>query len=490
MEKSILKNVAINFTGLVLPVFVSLLTVPIYIRGVGVERYGVINLVWALIGYFSVLDFGISAATENHIAKARGGDVRAIQRIFWSAFYLNLGTGIVGAAIVWGGTSFYVERIAAIDPAFGREVLDALPWIALSVPVANLSWMFSGCLCGMEKFVLFNVNQTIGTFLIQLVPLAAVYLISPSLAVVVPAIVIARSLAALMLAYGAFRSMRITRAFLPDRHLVWELVKYGRWLVAVTGSNAISASLDSVMIGSALGMKYVAYYAAPQSVVSRLDLLPTAMLRTLFPRFSSTSGDAASRLPNQSLNFLNFLFTPCAVLALFALEPFLHLWLGREMAQNGAPVGRVLVIGVWLTAQSSIIRVLIQAKLDPSRAALEGWVGVPVFVGMLWAGIHWGGMIGAGLAVVARSLLDYTAMLYFSKLQPRPVVRNMVGHLTFIVVALLCASSMHSLASLAATAAVIILGNIAWSLADSRELLDMILRIRRRFLAARVGPGT
>jgi O-antigen/teichoic acid export membrane protein len=60
METSILRNIATNFIGLVLPVFVSLATVPPDIRGLGLERYGVISLVWALVGYFGVLDLGIA----------------------------------------------------------------------------------------------------------------------------------------------------------------------------------------------------------------------------------------------------------------------------------------------------------------------------------------------------------------------------------------------------------------------------------------------
>ena len=40
MDKGILRNVVINLIGLVLPTFVSLVTVPSYIRLLGVERYG------------------------------------------------------------------------------------------------------------------------------------------------------------------------------------------------------------------------------------------------------------------------------------------------------------------------------------------------------------------------------------------------------------------------------------------------------------------
>ena len=482
MEKSLLKNIAINFAGLILPVFVSLATVPAYIHGMGVERYGVINLVWALIGYFSVLDLGISMATENHIAKARHSTDGTIQRIFWSAFFLNLATGFVGAVLIWFGAYIYVVHIATIEPAFQREVLHALPWIALAVPIANISWVFSGAIGGMEKFALFNTNQTIGTFLFQLLPLAALYLISPSLAVVVPAAVIARFLAALLLGYGTFRAIGITRISKPEWPLIRELFNYGRWLLLFSGANMISTTLDRVVIGSMLGARHVAYYATPQNLVTRLNLLPSAMLRTLFPRFSASASDHADELSHQALAFLNCAFTPCVVVALFALAPFLNIWLGHDMAVQSAPVGRILVIGVWLAGQSSIIGVLIQAKANPAQVARVGWIGLPVFALVLWLSIRQYGLLGAGVAVVAKAFFDYAAFLYFSKLKPQPILRNMAGHLVFLVVATVCADSMDSLRGMAAIAVALIAGNLTWSFCESSELREVAARLRQRVL--------
>ncbi|MEM5342454.1 flippase, partial [Paraburkholderia azotifigens] len=83
MDKGILRNVVINLIGLVLPTFVSLVTVPSYIKLLGVERYGVISLVWTLIGYFSILDLGMSMAAQNHISKARASnDADACEQVF------------------------------------------------------------------------------------------------------------------------------------------------------------------------------------------------------------------------------------------------------------------------------------------------------------------------------------------------------------------------------------------------------------------------
>ena len=488
METSILRNIAINFVGLVLPVFVSLATVPPYIHGLGLERYGVISLVWALVGYFSVLDLGISMATENRLAKVRHTTDGSIERIFWSALFLNLATGLVGAGLLWIGAYIYIERIANISPVFRREVLDALPWIALAVPIANVSWVFSGAISAIERFVLVSANQAIGTFMFQLMPLAALYLISPSLAVVVPAAVISRALALVLLGYGTFRAFGIKRLSMPEPRLIRELFDYGRWMVLLTGASAIAASLDRIMIGSIFGAKSVAYYGAPQNLVSRLDMLPGAMLRTLFPRFSATASDHADDLSSRSLALLNCIFTPCIIVVLFVLTPFLNIWLGQDMAQHSAPVGRILVTGVWFAGQASIISVLIQAKAKPVSVALVGWIGLPVFAVALWFGIRGHGILGAAVVVVAKSLFDYASTLYLSRLAPGPILRNMAGHLIFLIVATTCADLMNSLPRIAAVGLALIAGNLAWSLCESSDLRELVARAYRRCLF-RTGKG-
>lgn len=302
MDKGILKNIAINFLGLILPTFVSLVTVPAYIHALGVERYGVISLVWTLIGYFGILDLGMSMAAQNHISKAlASGDDAESARVFWSAFWLNLGTGIAGGLLIYFGAFVYTAYFTKVSAELQHEVYLALPWLALAIPLANVSWVFAGAINGAERFGVFNTNQTIGTFLFQLLPLAAAWWIAPNLQTVLAAAVAARFIAAVLLGHASLRVLGIRRIAPPRLGTAKGLFSFGGWMLIASMTGMIADTLDRVMLGAGLGAKSVTYYTVPQNLVARLNMLPNALVRTLFPRLSAVGRDHADSLAHQSL---------------------------------------------------------------------------------------------------------------------------------------------------------------------------------------------
>jgi O-antigen/teichoic acid export membrane protein len=465
MEKGILKNVAINFFGLVLPTFVSLVTVPAYIRTLGVERYGVISLVWTLIGYFGILDLGMSMAAQNHISKARAsGDEEESAKVFWSAFWLNLATGIIGGLVIYFGAFMYTAYFTKVSPELRHEVYMALPWLAIAIPIANVSWVFAGAINGAERFGIYNTNQTIGTFLFQLLPLCAAWMIAPNLQNVLAAAVVARLLAAILLGRSTLKVLNIRSIRPPQFGVAKELFSFGGWMLIASVTNMISDSLDRVMLGTGLGARFVTYYTVPQNLVFRLNLLSTAFVRTLFPRLSAVRRDHADKIAQQSLEFLNSAFTPIAIVARFALEPFLRLWVGNELAVEAAPVGRILIIAVWLIGQANVTRILIQSQVNPASAARVALFELPFFAGALWFGITHFGVTGAAVAVAGRSLLDYAVLLWLSAARARPILFDMLPHLVFLVGSLYLASILPGLTIAIAASIVMVLANVAWSL--------------------------
>jgi O-antigen/teichoic acid export membrane protein len=466
-----LRNVAINLFGLILPTFISLVTVPSYIHVLGVERYGVIALVWTLIGYFSVLDLGMSMAAQNHISKARAsGDADECERVFWSAFWLNLTTGAIGGLLIYSGGALYTAYFTHVSAQMRHEVFLALPWLAIAIPIANVSWVFGGAINGAERFGIFNTNQTIGTFLFQLLPLGAAWWIAPNLQTVLAAAVFARLIAALLLARGALSVLGIRHVRGPRVDTSKALFNFGGWMLIASVTQMVGDSLDRMMLGAGLGVRFVTYYTVPQNLVRRLNLVPVALERTLFPRLSALRRDHADEIATQSLQFLNGIFTPVAIGAIVVLGPFLSLWVGPELAAHGAPVGRVLIVSVWLVGQASLTRILIQAQNNPAAAARVGLIELPLYAALLWFGISRFGLPGAAAAVLARALFDYAVLLYLSRIHSRTIIVDLLAHLSFLGAALACAWWLPNPLYAIGAGVVLAVANVVWSIATTPML--------------------
>jgi O-antigen/teichoic acid export membrane protein len=450
MDKGILKNVAINFFGLVLPTFVSLVTVPSYIKLLGVERYGVISLVWTLIGYFGILDLGMSMAAQNHISKARAsGDKEESARVFWSATWLNLATGVIGGLIIYFGAFLYTAYFTKVSPELQHEVYMALPWLAVAIPIANVSWVFAGAINGAERFGVYNTNQTIGTFLGR----------------------------------SALKVLEIRRVLPPQFGVAKGLFNFGGWMLIASVTTMIADSLDRVMLGTSLGARFVTYYTVPQNLVTRLNIVPTALVRTLFPRLSAVGRADADTITRQSLEFLNGVFTPVALVAMLVLEPFLHLWVGNEIATVAAPVGRIMIVAVWLVGQANVTRILIQSQVNPATAARVGLFELPLFAGALWFGITHFGLTGAAVAVAGRALFDYAVLLRLSAIHARQIALDMLAHLAFLLASLWLASFLPGLAAAIVAGVLMVGANVAWSITMTPALRDLA-----RSLLLRLNP--
>src|SRR5580658_10957366 len=93
---SISRNTTVNIAGQVIPTVVSLLVIPRYLHAIGQERYGVLLIVWALLGYFGLFDLGLNRAVAQRVAELRDDATGARGRVVWTALLLVGGLSVVG----------------------------------------------------------------------------------------------------------------------------------------------------------------------------------------------------------------------------------------------------------------------------------------------------------------------------------------------------------------------------------------------------------
>src|SRR6185312_8084621 len=420
MPKRRLKtNFIVNLLYPSVRIAVAFVTIPIYLRHVGEARYGVISIVWVLLGLFGFLDLGLSRAVTNALSKLREAPQAERARVLLTTFGLNLGIGLIGGGVLYVFGGFLLEHFISVPNELGAEVSRSLPWIACLLPLTLVSAAGAGALESRELFLLVNLIQIAAMSLSQIAPVIMAVFVSPSLTVVIPTAAAAQAVGAIVILVFVYRLEGPFSLGALDRGAARKLLGYGGWMFATNVINPALASVDQFIIGSVAGVAAVAQYGVPMNLVLRSGAIPMAFGRTFFPRMSSLSGDAAYALAARALSSMAYVFAAVCAPAIILSPTFFRYWIGADFALVSAPVAQLLFPGMWMSGLSFVGFTLLQSQ---GRADLTGKLSmlefVP-FVTILWALTVRFGIVGAAFAWSLRCTADALAIFWASGMTRR-----------------------------------------------------------------------
>src|SRR4051794_17561211 len=98
----ILRNSGWNLVGQALPLAAALIAIPALVRILGAERFGVLTLIWGLVGYFSMFDLGIGRALTKVISERLAKGTTDLADIVGTGLALAVGFGLLGTALLLG----------------------------------------------------------------------------------------------------------------------------------------------------------------------------------------------------------------------------------------------------------------------------------------------------------------------------------------------------------------------------------------------------
>jgi O-antigen/teichoic acid export membrane protein len=405
-SRSLGRHFIVNSAGTIVGLIVSFVTVPIYLHQIGVARYGVLSIVWLLLGYFGFLDLGLSRAATNALARLDGARDHDRSRVVGTSVALNLFFGAIGSLIIYGSGSFLLEHIVSVPDDLRPEIESSLPWVAALLPLALVSGVAVGTLEARERFVAANILQVIGSSAGQIIPVVCAVLIAPNLSVVIPAAVITRVLGVLLICVYVLLKNGPWTAARPDFATAKGLLGYGGW-VTVTGLvSPILDSLDQLVIGSTLGVANVTYYAVPMNLVIRSQLFAVALARSLFPRMSRLGAEQGRAISEQALVTLAYGYGALCAPGIILAGPFLAIWLDPNFAETSASIMRILLVGGWVNGLAFIPFSLLQAQGRPDLPAKFHLLEILPFVIILWSLSSTLGLLGAALAWSLRIFVD------------------------------------------------------------------------------------
>ena len=414
---SIRKNTLWNLFGTASPMLMGLIVLPYIYRQIGAERLGILTIVWALIGYFSIFDFGLGRALTQKIASHQNlCEKDDLKRIVSAGVNLTLLIGILGGLVAAFILQFVGIEWINTSPAYTEEIRNSFFWVCVAIPITTTTTGLRGVLEGLKLFEIVNIYKFILGFLNFAGPIISIFIFGSKLDYIVCFLVLARLL--IFLLYLTKTKQHASFSFLEfNANQARGLLNFGSWMTLTNLISPLMVVADRFIISNALGAAVVAYYTIPSDFLIRLLVLPAALTTTLFPVFSHTlTKDTAQAymIYRKSLSIIAIVMTPIMLTIMIGARFGLDLWLGKSFSEQAHLVTSILAIGILFNSLAQIPHSFIQAGGDARTTALIHLAELFAYVPMLLITLHMFGIVGAAISWAFRAGADLVLLNYFA----------------------------------------------------------------------------
>jgi O-antigen/teichoic acid export membrane protein len=406
----------VNVLGAVAPSLAGLLFIPAIVAGLGRDRFGVLSLAWVFINSVGILDLGIGRALTRFLAAREEPDPSREAATVWTSLAAILALGVSGGALVWALASPIASTLAHGDAAVRGETASTLRVLALSMPAVMLSSGLRGVLEAFGRFDLTN-RVTIPTTLLNLALPAVLLRLGGSLLTIVSALVVLRGIATVLLLHHVLRVVPAMRRPRLRAAGMRGVLSFGGWVTISYLPGPLFAQAERYLLGSITGLSAVPFYSTPADLLTRVTVVPGAILQVLFPVLTQTlvvDRDRGARLANRAFLLIAAAVLPVLTLAVAVAPEALELWLGPTFAAQAARAGRVLALVTFMNCMDWLAFSIVQG------AGLASWTGklraieIPLYLVLVAAAIRAAGVDGVAVAALVRAAVDGAVLVFMA----------------------------------------------------------------------------
>ncbi len=320
---------------------IGLVLTPFIIRSLGASEYGLYTMIGALIGYMTVLDFGLNSTIVRFVAKYRAENDEKGQENFLAHSFIMY--GLIALVVVLVGIGLYFN----LDTIYGDDLSTEAMYkakVMFAILIFNLAFSlpggaFNGICSGYEEFILPRIAN-ITRYILRSALVVAILLYGGDSISLVVIDTIMNLLIVGVNTYIVFKKLHVTiRLHKFEGALLKHMLGYSIWifvfalvhqlrwqfgqfiLFEITSSTVVVAVYA---VGTTLGNYFANFSSAISSV-----FLPRAMQMITASASSKELTDMFIKVSRIVLIILLY------VLGGFVLvgEDFIYFWVGNDFSE-------------------------------------------------------------------------------------------------------------------------------------------------------------
>lgn len=367
MSISVKKNIIFNYIGQIYTMGISILILPLFLKLLGPENYGIVAFFMMVQGWMTILDMGMSPTLNREIAANKDyfKDDNKIYQLLALIKSLKVIFIVISLCIVIVAFLFS-DKISSqwltYQTLNNNVVNHAIFIIGIVVSVRWFSGLYRSAINGYEEQVWLNKLNVILTTLKNPISLMLLYFISD----------------ALIIFFYYQLLLSLVELFILSRKLKEKLPKYKGKLPlfsikeilrikSFAGTTAISAILwvfltqfDKLLMSKFLSLEEFGYFSLIVSVSSGIMMLSGPVSIAILPRLTALYNSADKKpmvyLFLKSTSLVSVTVLPIALIIIVIPEKILYLWTGNiELSSWGAHFLSIYSLGSLCVVYSAFL---------------------------------------------------------------------------------------------------------------------------------------
>ncbi len=344
LAKRALRNISATWFGLAVQGVVSFLLSPFILHHLGDEAFSVWILIFALTGYFGLLDLGIRSSIVRYTARflASGDRQQLSTYLSTSLAFYGAVAGVVLCLTILGCfhlPSLFKIPVSLLSVARVLFLLSGIG-VALTFPFS----VFAGVLEGLQKFAWLHLSQ-IAITLLRAVLIVLAIIHSGGLLAIGAITVIVNLLGYLFFTWLAIRHLRVSLNMKRvDIRAFQKMAGYGVFAFGILAAEKLRLQSDAMVIGAFLPATAITLFSIGSKLVEYSSYAVRSMAQIFTPMSSELQALGDKRrlqrvfvAGNQACALI--MFPLCVVLVMLG-KPIIEAWVGGRYV----PAYSVLVV--------------------------------------------------------------------------------------------------------------------------------------------------
>lgn len=396
----------------------------VFVRVLGLERYGAWAVLTAVVAYGGILELGLGVSLVRRVAALHAAaDADGLAKALGGTLAATAVLGLCGGVLLVAASGLIAGAVR-VPAALSDEFVTALRVSAVTV------WLAVPCAAlGAVPMALQRLDAVVALEAgVTSVVLAAQIAVAVTGGNLVGLALVAAGGRAVSLAGRAVLARRLVGPLALEIDLAYpfwsELGRFGALKVVHQLASLLVQHLDRLLVALFLSAGTVAFYAVPLDLAQKLLVVPSNVSLAFYP------AACAAAAPSERSTFY-FLYErtsravavatfPLAMVLVVFAGPILSFWVGPAVAARSADLLRVLAAAYALMALTAIPSNAADALNRPEISARYSIAGLAINVTLAVILIPRLGIMGSGLAILGNLVLQAPWFV-------RAVTRTIVG---------------------------------------------------------------